>query len=92
MDRSEVYKIIDGERDYQDSLNPGMEHDGVPTVEAEILMMEEYLKDVRSAWTHEHGGHQKALDLLRKVVSMGIRCFEHHGVPSRVITSLKKDV
>ena len=40
---------------------------------------------VRTAWTTEYGGHDQSLDLLRKVVAMGIRCFEHHGVPERML-------
>ena len=50
MDRSKVYKIIDGERDYQDSLNHDWLHDGKPTIEGELLMMEEYLKYARTTW------------------------------------------
>jgi hypothetical protein len=48
MNRTDVYKVIDGERDYQNSLivvqwNCEMK----PPIEAEILMMEEYLLKAR---------------------------------------------
>ena len=89
MERKNVYKIIDGERDYQDSLNPKMDHKGFPTVEAELLMMEEYLKDARTAWTHSHANAVPALEIMRKVVGMGIRCFENHGVPKRKPRKIK---
>ena len=76
-------QIIDGERDYQESLNGEMNHKGVPTIEAELLMMEEYLKEARSKWVHTHGDSKPCLDFMRKVVGIGVRCFENHGVPAR---------
>lgn len=78
MNRVEVYKLIDGERDYQDEQSKKWDHQGVVTVEAEILMMEEYMKKVREAWTNNYGPEQ-AMDQMRKVIAMGVRCLENHG-------------
>jgi hypothetical protein len=83
MNRTEVFNVINGERDYQESLNKGMNHKGNPTIEAELLMMEEYLREARSKWVHTHGNDLPCLDMMRKVVGMGVRCFENHGVPER---------
>ena len=85
MDRSKVYKIIDGERDYQDSLNPDWLHDGKPTIEGELLMMEEYLKYARTTWVTTYGDEKAGLEEMRKVVGIAIRCFENHGVPERPV-------
>jgi hypothetical protein len=49
MERADVYKLIDGERDYQDKQSKQWDHQGLPTVEAEILIMEEYMAKVRTA-------------------------------------------
>lgn len=83
--RQKVYEIIDGERDYQDSkwdIQTGLNK---PT-ESYIVYMQAYLnqaiKDISFA-----SGDQKALDSLRKVVSLGIACFEVNGVPPRTTTS-----
>lgn len=83
MDRSQVYQVIDGERDYQESISSKMNHKGHPALAAELLMMEEYLKEARSNWVNAHGDSQPCLNMLRKVVGLGVRCFEHYGVPER---------
>ena len=79
MERSEVYNLIDGERDYQDSISGDMEH---KDIEAEIRMMEEYIKKTRETWDN-HGDSTPALDMMRKVIGIGVRCFENHGCPLR---------
>ena len=86
--REEVYYRIDGERKYQDSLSGEMNHQGYPTVEAELLMMEEYLRDAIKKWVHTHGDARPSLDMIRKVVGIGVRCLEHHGCPERRSTAL----
>lgn len=91
MNRDKVYEAVNSERNYQDSLNQGWLHNGKPTVEAEILMMEEYLKRARTKWTTTYGDSKAGLDELRSVVAMGIRCFENHGVNERVLITASSD-
>ena len=83
MEQARVYEIISEERTYQDEMAKIWNNNGKATVEAEILMMEKYLHDARVAWTTKVGD-EPALDILRKIVAMGVRCFENHGVPSRI--------
>lgn len=82
MTREEVYEVISGERAYQDKQAAKWNNKGFPTLEAEILMMSKYMRDVQEAWT-DNSDNSVPKDLLRKVVAMGIRVFENHGVPSR---------
>ena len=84
MNRTEVYKVIDTERDYQDKLQDknDWEHQGHPSVTEELVMMQEYLNRARTAWVNNKGDI-KALDMLRKVVGIGVRCFENHTVSPR---------
>jgi len=84
MERSDVYKIIDTERDYQnkDLLIKDWDHKGSPSVEAELLMMEEYIGKARTAWCNCKN-NSEVLDVLRKVAGIAVRCFENHGVPPR---------
>ena len=84
VDRKTVYTFIDGERDYQNSKNPEWCHAGKPTIEAEILLMEEYLQRARTSWVTKWGDKTAGLAELRSVVALGIRCFENYGVPARV--------
>lgn len=81
MKRNEVYKIIDSERDYQD-MKWGPQHDRHHEVESFVLYMEDYLQETRKNLSR-NGGVEKGLDSLRKVVALGIACFESHGVSER---------
>lgn len=81
--RPDVYKIIDQERDYQD-FKWGLQHDRTHEVESYVLYMEDYLQEARKNLSR-NGGVKKGLDALRKVVALGIACFEVHGVPERKI-------
>ena len=83
----EVFEVIKTERDYQekDQVDKDWDHKGKPTVEAEMLLMEEYLLKARTAWA-TCPNNSGALDVLRKVVGVGVRCFENHGCPKRLRT------
>ena len=81
MERSEVYKIIDQERKYQDSKWTPDEH-GNHEVEAYMLYMHSYLQEAMSNISRTNGTRE-ARDILRKVVALGVACFEKHGVPDR---------
>ncbi len=80
MTRESVYKIIDGERDYQGDL--WNHQDSFNSVGDFITYMDVYLIKAKQAYTEKEGA-EPALDVLRKVVTLGIACFEIHGVPQR---------
>lgn len=91
--RPEVYKVIDGERDYQDAgRGNAKRHEGAiangvirPMTPGEYLLcMEQCLSDARAAWYKPNGG-VACLDPLRKVVALGVACMEHHGALRRVL-------
>jgi hypothetical protein len=83
MERTEVYRRVDGERDYQDSFITGKKfEDKIHSVEAEILMMSSYIRKAEDAWTNNKG-EEAALDVVRKIAGLAIRCLEHHGCPER---------
>ena len=79
---SEVCEILKTERNYQDRQGNNWDHKGTPSVEAELLLMEEYLQKARTTWVTSPGNEQ-TLDVLRKVIGVGVRCFENHGCPVR---------
>jgi hypothetical protein len=83
MTRELVYKVIDRERDYQDGKWTPDKH-GQHEVEAFLLYMEHYLSEARKL-VSTTDGTLGALDQMRKVVALGVACFEKHDVPERLI-------
>ncbi len=81
MERSTIYRLLDEERDYQD-IRWGDAHDKKHNVEAFMVYMDSYLRKAKDAITG-NGGVPEGLEELRKVVALGIACFEVHGVPQR---------
>ena len=85
MTRDDVYVLIDQERAYQEKWDK-VEHvkrvkDKDKEVEAWLLAMDVYLKDACRASLDLD--KTQALDLLRKVLGLGVACMEFHGGPSR---------
>lgn len=79
--RSDVYWAIDGERDYQDSKWRRPD-DKVMTVGEHLVLLEEYIQRARQAWT-DNVGDAAALEVIRKVAAIAVRCMELHGAPRR---------
>lgn len=82
MERNDVYKAIDSERDYQEAKWGGKSNDEGKTVESFMVYMMHYL-NLSYAAVSTMSGHDEALEQLRKVVGIGVACFERHGVPFR---------
>ncbi len=82
--REEVYKAIDSERNYQNSLGPDKrepreEHHSVGDF---ITMLSSYVSKLQSAWT-DNPGDTEALKVMRKCAGITVRCMEEHGAPPR---------
>ena len=84
MTRREVYDLIDGERIYQDSLlRPGgVRSTGPQPASCYLLLLKEYLDRAVTAWADNHGD-VRALDVVRKIAGIAVRCMEEHGAPPR---------
>ena len=83
MKRSEVYKLIDGERDYQDNKRPcvGIKEDSDHSVGDWILFMEHLLDQAKLA--HYDLDDDAALEIIRKVTAVGVACMETHETRPR---------
>lgn len=82
-DRKKVYFAIDEERDYQDEQpRQGRFETKVYSVGEEIVMMEVYLRRAAEGFTDNYGDGV-ALHVIRKVVALGVRCMENHGIKRR---------
>jgi len=82
MERSRVYELIDGERDYQKRVWPRGEARTF-TVGNEVLLLEEYLTRARSTWSREVLPEQMTLAVVRKIAAIAVRCLEHHDADPR---------
>lgn len=80
--REQVYKAIDGERDYQDSLGPDRTDGSVKSVGDYITMLNTYQRRATDAWTNIPGNRQ-ALHEIRKIAAIAVRCMEEHGIELR---------
>lgn len=86
--RAAVYAAIDSERAYQEMriVRDGSTSAHTPhEPEAYIIYMEDYLTEARRVASHTWGPESKAaiLEVLRKVVALGVACMEAHGAPQR---------
>lgn len=85
MNRKEVYKLIDGERDYQDILPETRTDGNQRSVGDYITMMGYYYNKMVEAWT-QNPGDEQALDVMRKIGGIAVHCMEDHGAPARIVT------
>ena len=88
MKRKEVYKLIDGERDYQDkkwNKSPTLSEGHHYTPEEWITYMEDYLNEAKHILSREPHtiAYNKAMSCIRKVTALGVAAMEHIKTPKR---------
>lgn len=85
--RTEVYKALDSERDYQDKRwNPKTTRTGGEHSASEWLAyMEDYIDEAQHILARESDevAMPKVMNIVRKVTAMGVVCMEEHGAPPR---------
>jgi hypothetical protein len=87
MQRQEVYKILDTERDYQDQQilspsRPDMRRD--LTVGDTLNIIQYNLDKAREEWYQGHAPHKSAMNYLRKIAGTIVMMGENIGMPERV--------
>ena len=80
--RERVYQAIDGERNYQDSLDETRTDGTDHTVGDYVTMMQHYQNELVRAWTL-NAGDAAALEVMRKIAGIAVHCMEDHGAPER---------
>jgi hypothetical protein len=86
MDRSEVYEVIDTERDFQNEMTL---RDDRPDMIKELhvgdtLSAIQYNLDLaRKNWYHGAEPHEGAMEYLRKVSGLCVQAGEKYGMPKR---------
>jgi hypothetical protein len=89
LNREEVYKALDSERDYQDLRwnEKTTSTKGKHSVAEFVLFMEDYLAEARKFLSRnpEPEASELALANVRKIAAMGVACMEQNGAPMRVL-------
>lgn len=80
--RRNVIEAINTERDYQDSLPGNLTDRYLHSVGESILLLEEYVQRAKQEWVN-NAGDWDALDEIRKIAAIAVRCMEQHGAPRR---------
>lgn len=87
MRRSDVYKLIDGERAYQDSKWNALttQTSGLHTPDEWVLYMIDYLTEALHILSRESAntGRPKAMEIIRKVTAMGVSAMEQNETKGR---------
>jgi hypothetical protein len=77
MTREEIYFIIDEERDRQDGLWGGAEHDAQHELGSWITYMRVYLRKAEDAIAGKDWSHTEAMRNVKKAVALGVACMEY---------------
>jgi len=81
LNRSQVYEILDNERDYQDSRKGGEEHDEQHSVSEWLILIRKHLNEAENAIYDS--SNENAMAAIRKITAMGVAAMEAQGCPRR---------
>ncbi len=82
LKRVQAFDAIESERQYQKKLNP---NDVKMSIEAELLLLEEYIGLARTTWTQSFGDDEETptRHFFRKIAGIAVRAMENHGALRR---------
>jgi len=87
MKREDVYKILDGERDYQDRLSAdAIRPDIIEDFHLgdNLTAMQYNLNKAIDAWYKEPTPYKDTMEFVRKIGALCVKAGENFGMPSRV--------
>lgn len=77
--REEVYRAIDTERNYQESLARNTTTDQRPL--EQVALIEEVIRQAKQDWYNNPGAFD--MNYMRKIAGIAVRCMEQHGAIRR---------
>ena len=87
MERSEVYKLIDGERDYQDAKwnAATTTSKGLHGPTEWLVYIEDYVNEAKHIVSREYDpiATEKAMSIMRKIGAMAVAAMEQNEAPVR---------
>lgn len=85
--RIDVYSVINGERDYQDSKYPRPVDGFSASPEGFLLVIEELVSQARASVTQGKlpplGDGSEIMNFMRKIAATAVRAQEQHGIVRR---------
>jgi hypothetical protein len=89
MKRNDVYKIIDGERKYQDARwnSSTTTSEGFHSLEEWFVYIEDYVTEAKHILSRNARQESDPLarSIMRKVAAMAVCAMEQHGAPPREV-------
>lgn len=83
MTRAEVYRLIDGDRECQDAVAERASATGGRLAVGEhLVLLATYIDRAQTAWV-DNPGDDEALEVVRKIAGIAVRCLEQHGALPR---------
>jgi len=64
------------------SVDPSQDHRTIP---GELVLMKVYLDLAMQAWVNPRNDQEAALNNVRKIAGIAVRCMENHGAPPRMV-------
>lgn len=93
MERSEVYKLIDGERDYQDKRwnEQTTGSRGIHSEYEWLIFIQDYLTEAIRAGSRKPEPEARTFvrNSIRKIAAMGVACMEQNDTPAREVDECK---
>ena len=92
MERSDVYKLIDGEREYQNwRWEQEIREDGVPDEDKRPAEWLNYIKfHLEQAEVSNYMlQKEQTMEEIRKIAALAVRAMEIHGCPERKIPEIE---
>jgi hypothetical protein len=91
MKRDEVYRLIDGERDYQDKFykHPVIIGEKEHSPEEWLMYMEDYIGEAKHLLSRGKGPvNVQAMSNIRKIAALAVAAMEEHDTPERIYVEL----
>jgi hypothetical protein len=85
LTRSQIYDMIEGEREYQKNKWRHYE-DSAWSINDWVVFIKRYLKEINN-WT---GHPREQMDAMRKVAALAIACMEFNGSRPREVNGVKE--
>ena len=92
--RTQVYELVDGEREYQDALWGPTRDQGRHTVTEFLAYIRDYAEEALHLESRVANpeADERALGIVRKVAGLAVACMEQHGAPPRIVSELLKAI
>ncbi len=74
---------VTGERHFQDHMRTIYQHQGSPSLEAELLMLHNLVRQAEAAW-YLPGNNNEVLGRIRCIAAVALRAMDNFGAVDRV--------